>query len=321
MPEAVRITEVAPRDGLQNEPGVVPTADKAALVRALAESGADEIEVTSFVSPKWVPQLGDAAELFGLLAADRPEGVTLSALVPNETGMRRAIETNARAGGGLIGKVAVFTAASETFSRKNTNAGIAETLDRFGPVMELARGEGLPVRGYVSCAVACPYEGPIRPEAVGDVVTRLLELGCDEIDLGDTIGEAVPDTLAAVLLDTIERLDGRRLNDRGDPMLTLHLHDTFGRAAECVREALTLGVRSFDASAGGLGGCPFASTAAARAPGNIATSVLLRTLESEGFTSNIDPSRLAHASALAERLVTDARAAEAAGESSEGPGR
>jgi len=281
-------------------------------VRALAEAGADEIEVTSFVSPKWVPQLGDAAELFDTLAHDRTDGVVLSALVPNEKGMARALETDERAGGGLIGKVAVFTAASETFSRKNTNASIAETIERFRPVMETARGAGMAVRGYVSCAVACPYEGPIRPEAVGDVAARLLEIGCDEIDLGDTIGEAVPDTIAAALLETIDRLDGRRLNERGDPILTLHLHDTFGRAADCVREALTLGVRSFDGSAGGLGGCPYASVGGARAPGNIATSLLVRTSEEEGFATNVHPAKLAHASAMAERMVAGARAMDTA---------
>ena len=319
MPDTVRITDVAPRDGLQNEPGAVPTADKAALVRALASAGVDEVEVSSFVSPKWVPQLGDAADLFELLAGDRPDGVTLSALVPNEKGMARALETDARAGGGLIGKVAVFTAASETFSQKNTNASIAETIERFRPVIDMARGAGIAVRGYVSCAVACPYEGPIRPEAVGDVVTRLLELGCDEIDLGDTIGEAVPDTVAAVLLETIERLDGRRLNDRGEPILTLHLHDTFGRAADCVREALTLGVRSFDGSAGGLGGCPYASTGGARAPGNIATSLLVRTIEDEGFATNVHPAKLAHASAMAERMVAGARAVDTANDGESRP--
>ncbi|MFN0131906.1 MAG: hydroxymethylglutaryl-CoA lyase, partial [Phycisphaerales bacterium] len=181
MPGRVRITDVSPRDGLQNEPSVIASAEKARLVRALDASGVDEIEITSFVSAKWVPQLGDAAEVLGLVAATKPTGVVYSVLVPNEQGMRAAAEVNQRAhvpgGRRLIDKVSVFTAASETFSKRNTNATIAETLRRFEPVMALAKGLGLAVRGYVSCVIECPFEGPIAPEKVGHVAQALVDMG------------------------------------------------------------------------------------------------------------------------------------------------
>lgn len=312
MNARVRITEVAPRDGLQNEPGVIPTADKGEMVRLLCDCGVDEVEVTSLVSPKWVPQLGDAAELLALLANDRPAGVCLSVLVPNERGMERATEADRAAGGGLIDKVSVFTAASESFSLKNTNASIEESIRRLIPVIASARGLGKRTRGYVSCVVRCPYEGPIDPERVGEVCAALLEAGVDELDLGDTIGAGTPETIAPPILEAIEALEGRAANAFGEPTLTLHLHDTFGNASACVREALTLGVRSFDASAAGLGGCPFASVGGGRAPGNIATELLVRTIEDAGLETGVNRARLAHASAFAERVVSRARL-EAAG--------
>lgn len=307
MADRVRLTDVAPRDGLQNEPGVIATGDKAEMVRLLAASGVDEVEVTSMVSPKWVPQLGDAEELLSLLAEGKPGGVCYSVLVPNEKGMARAMEADASAGGSLVDKVSVFTAASETFSLKNTNASVSETIERFAPVLESAREHGKRTRGYVSCVVACPYEGGIDPGRVGEVCSMLLEIGVDELDLGDTIGAGTPETIAAVLFEVIEILDGRASNAFGEPTLTLHLHDTFGNAAACAREALLLGVRSFDASAAGLGGCPYASVGGARAPGNIATELLVRTIEDEGFGTGVNRARLAHASAFAERVVTAAR--------------
>ncbi|HHN77408.1 MAG TPA: hydroxymethylglutaryl-CoA lyase [Phycisphaerales bacterium] len=310
MTDLVRITDVAPRDGLQNEPGVIATADKAALVRLLAASGVDEVEVTSFVSPKWVPQLGDAEALLNLLAEAKPEGVCYSVLVPNEKGMARAMAADERAGGSLIDKVAVFTAASETFSEKNTNATVAETIERFGPVVESAGRHNKQVRGYISCVVRCPYEGDIEPRRVGEVARMLLDIGVDEIDLGDTIGAATPETIEPLLFELIEVLDGRPTNTFGDPTLTLHLHDTFGRAADCVREALALGVRSFDGSAGGLGGCPFASVDGERAPANISTSLLVRTIEDAGYRTNVNRAKLAHAGAFAERIVMAARLSE-----------
>lgn len=308
MTDRVRITEVAPRDGLQAEPTPVPTARKAELVRAVQRTGVAEVEVSSFVSPRWVPQLGDAAELFALLATDKPEGVLYSALVPNERGFGAAAEVNrqARHSHGierLIDKVSVFTAASESFARKNTNGTIADTIERFRPIVPAAHARGLRVRGYISCAVRCPYEGDIPPTAVARVAGELLGLGVDEIDLGDTIGAADPDTIAAVVLEVIDRLEGRAVSNFGDPMLTLHLHDTMGHAAECVRAALELGVRSFDASAGGLGGCPYASTPGRRAPGNISTTHLVRTIRSVGLESGVDDAALEAADRLASGMI------------------
>lgn len=298
MTRQVRITDVAPRDGLQNEPEPISTADKARLVRLLAASGVDEIEVSSFVSPRWVPQLGDAAELFAQLAGDKPPGACFSALVPNEKGLAAALEINQRAGRRVIDKLAVFTAASETFTQRNTNGSIAETLARFAPVIAGAHAAGLPVRGYVSCAIACPFEGPIAPKAVVQVCRRLLELGADELDLGDTIGAATPDSITALLTHLAERL-----GDDAIRRTVLHLHDTFGRAAECIGPALRLGCRSFDGAAGGLGGCPYASTAQRRAPGNIATETLVAAIHAEGFTTGVNVAKLAEAGAFARTLA------------------
>jgi len=310
--ETVRITDVAPRDGLQAEGGVVETGRKADLVRAIEGAGVDEVEVSSFVSPKWVPQLGDAAELFGLIAGGKPEGMIYSALVPNERGLEGALAVNADArqratlGGGaerLIDKVAVFTAASEGFSQKNTNASIAETLERFAPLIPRAKEQGLMVRGYVSCIVRCPFDGDVSSEQVGDVVGELLKLGVDEIDLGDTIGAGDPDSIEQVLLEVMERLDGRAVNDFGDPTLTLHLHDTFGNAGACIERALEVGVRSFDSSAGGLGGCPYASTETTRAPGNVSTLAVLDAVERMGMKTNVDREVMEKASVFAEGLI------------------
>ena len=311
--DRVRITDVAPRDGLQNEPGIVPVAAKRDLIAAIAGTGVHEIEVTSFVSPKRVPQLADAAELVKSIAAIKPEHARYSALVPNSRGMDRLLEVNAdvhRTDGieRCIDKIALFTAASETFSERNVGASIEGTLERFEPVIQRAREHDLATRGYISCAVACPHEGDIEPEAVAQVAGALLDLGVEEIDLGDTIGEGTPDTIARVLLAVIERLDGRHTSSRGEPTLTLHLHDTFGRAADCVRAAIDLGVRSFDASSGGLGGCPFASTPGRRAPGNIAMTDLLDAIEAMGLQTGVtDRAKLAVASATAERIVAAAR--------------
>lgn len=305
MGQRVRITDVAPRDGLQNEPGVIPTADKARLVAALAASGVDEVEVTSFVSAARVPQLGDATELFALLARqpDAPGGPAFSALVPNDKGMEAALEINRRAGRHLIGKVAVFTAASETFCRKNINATIAESIRRFEPVVASARLHKLAVRGYVSCAIRCPFEGDIAPERVGQVAQALHDVGVDEIDLGDTIGAGEPETVFLMLQGVVARL-----GDGVIPRLTLHLHDTFGRGAECVREGLQFGVRSFDGSVAGLGGCPFAGTPERRAPGNIATEALVSTIRDAGYETGVNEDRLREAAALASGITAAARA-------------
>jgi len=253
----VRIVEVGPRDGLQNEAAVIPTDAKVAFVDLLGKTGVSEIEVSSFVSPKWVPQLADAEEVFKRIR--REPGVVYSALVPNEKGLERA-----RAAG--VDKIAVFTAASETFNRKNINASIAESIERFRPVI---RDAGVPVRAYVSTAFWCPYEGKVAPAAVADVVRRLADLGAGEISIGDTIGKAVPDEVRALL--------GLLLPS---PVpLALHFHDTYGHAVE---NALCgwkeFGIEAFDASAGGLGGCPYAPGAS----GNVATEALARALPGTG---------------------------------------
>lgn len=309
MSTRVRITDVSPRDGLQNESGVIPTADKVRLVDLLCSTGVDEVEVTSFVSAKWVPQLGDAKEVFeelsrtplprGNQSTSRP---LLSALVPNERGMDGALETLALTR--FPSKVSVFTAASETFNTKNTNASIAQSIERFKPVVERAHQHNLPVRGYISCVIACPFEGPIAPGKVADVAAQLVRIGVDEIDLGDTIGAGTPDTVAA-MLEAVRRTIGTDwwTSDR----MTLHLHDTFGRAAECVRTALDMGVRSFDGSVAGLGGCPYASTPGKRAPGNIATETLVETIERAGYTTSVNRERLAEAAEFARRIVAKSR--------------
>lgn len=303
----VRIAEVGPRDGLQNESGRVPTTEKADLVRSLIATGVPEIELTSFVSPKWIPQLGDAAELLDLLASDLPEGTTFSALVPNMQGMDRLLDANEKAlksaGRRAIDKVCLFTAASETFSQKNTNASITETLERFAPVARAARDHGLALRGYISCAFGCPFEGDIATDAVVRVAERLAsELRGDELSVADTIGHATPG-------DVRERIGA--LNHVNGASLNLHLHDTFGRAADCVRAGLEAGVRSFDGAVGGLGGCPYASTPGKRAPGNIATSTLVQTVEDAGFQTGLDHAALNCARVLAGDLIARARAGAA----------
>lgn len=303
MPNQLRITDVSPRDGLQNEPRAIATADKLRLVEAVAATGVDEIEVSSFVSKQWVPQLGDAAELFTLLAPHAKSLPLLSALVPNEKGMRFALEVNAKAGRALIGKVAVFAAASESFSKKNINASIAESLERFVPVIALAKQHQLLVRGYVSCVIACPFEGPIAPEAVTSVSRRLLDMGVDEIDLGDTIGAATPDTTRALLDATFAACPELPGGLQASRLLTLHLHDTFARAGACAALAMSLGVRSFDGAVGGLGGCPYASTPGHRAPGNVSLDTLRGAAAQAGLTTNLHPASLEAATNLAITLT------------------
>lgn len=313
-PNLVRITDVSPRDGLQNEPALIATADKCRLIELLAATGVDEIEATSFVSPKWVPQLGDATDLLAMVAAlpafaPGANGPMLSALVPNEKGLQGLLAANHAAARTLIKKASVFTAASERFSQENTNATIAQTIERFKPVVREAHSAGLLVRGYVSCIIACPFEGPIAPRKVADVCLGLIDLGVDELDLGDTIGAATPET-------TRELFEHLYHVTNLDPALTrvpvtLHLHDTFARAAECVKVALDLGVRSFDSSAAGLGGCPYASTrnpdgTTKRAPGNIATETLVHAVHALGFTTNVDLAALSRASDFARTLTNRA---------------
>ena len=281
MAEHVTIFEVAPRDGLQNEPGMIATADKIRLVDLLGICGFTRIEVTSFVSPKWVPQMADAAEVMG--GIERREGVSYAALTPNLRGFEAA-----RAAG--ADEVAIFTSASEGFSRANINCSIAESLARLGPVADAARAAGMPVRGYVSCVTDCPYDGPTDPRKVAEVAASLLAMGCYEISLGDTIGAGTPETISRMLDAVLGSVPVDRLAG--------HYHDTGGRALDNIRVSLDRGLRSFDASVGGLGGCPYAPGA----KGNVATEVVVEFVESLGFKTGIDRRRLAEAAAFAKGL-------------------
>jgi len=263
----VRITEVGPRDGLQNESATIPTETKIRFVDALSEAGFEEIEVSAFVSPDRVPQLKDAEQVFEGIR--RRAGTIYSALVPNEKGLERALRAKA-------GKVSVFTAASETFNRKNVNASIQESIDRFKPVAEGAAQAGIPVRGYVSTAFWCPYEGKIASDAVVAVVKRLRDIGIEEISIGDTIGKAVPAEVMTLLDRLLDFVDQDRL--------VMHFHDTYGTGIANVLASYERGITSFDSSAGGLGGCPFAPGAS----GNVATEDVIWALTRSGATVKTD---------------------------------
>ena len=264
----VRITEVSPRDGLQHEPEFVPTLRKIALIDALSRTGVAEIEAGSFVSPTAIPQLADADEVFR--AIERIPGVIYSALVPNERGLERA-----RAA--AVNKIAVFTAASESFTRRNIKATVQESLDRFRPIVTAAKRDGMAVRAYVSTVVFCPYEGRIPPERVRDVMKRLLDLGVDDISLGETVGTASPPDIRTLLDTVMSHVEPGRLS--------LHVHDTYGMA---IANALTAWedyrITAFDSSAGGLGGCPYAPGAS----GNVATEDLVFALKSAGASVPVD---------------------------------
>ena len=263
----VRIVEMGPRDGLQNEKQVVPLATKLQLIDRLADAGLREIEATSFVSPKWVPQMGDHAELMRTLK--RRAGVSYPVLTPNLQGFEAA-----RAAG--ADQVAVFAAASEAFSKKNINCSIAQSIDRFLPVMAAAREAGIKVRGYVSCVIACPYEGPVAPAKVAEVAARLADIGCDEVSLGDTIGVGTPASVQRMLQACARVLPVERLAG--------HYHDTYGMAVANVAASYQFGLRCFDASVGGLGGCPYAKGAT----GNVATEDVVYLLHGLGATTGID---------------------------------
>ena len=279
----VTVVEVGPRDGLQNEAAVVPADVKVAFVDALSASGLRVIEATAFVSPKAIPQLADGEDVFRRIAK-RP-GVRYPVLVPNEKGLDRAEAAGVR-------EIAVFTAASETFNRRNVNASIEESFARFAPVLARAAAAGMRVRGYVSCAFGCPYEGPVSPEAVARVAARLFRIGCAEVSVGDTIGIGVPTQVPDVVGRTVEAGVPR---DR----LALHFHDTRGTALANVVEGLREGVRIFDSSAGGLGGCPYAPGAA----GNVATEDLLWLVQRMGYETGVDLEAVAEASRALARAT------------------
>jgi hydroxymethylglutaryl-CoA lyase len=277
VPARVTVVEVGPRDGLQNEPAGIATHEKVAFIDALAAAGMPVIESAAFVSPKWVPQMADAAEVFA--AIDRRPGVRYTALVPNLAGLERAAAAGAD-------EIAVFAAASETFSRKNINQSIAESLTNYASVCARAREIGLRVRGYVSTSFGCPFEGPVPAERVAEVAASLVEMGAYEVAISDTIGVAHPGQVPVVLEAAAARVPLDRL--------ALHFHDTRGMALANVLAALQLGVATFDAAAGGLGGCPYAPGAT----GNLATEDLIYMLNGLGIETGVNLAALLEASRL-----------------------
>jgi hydroxymethylglutaryl-CoA lyase len=281
-PAQVKVVEVGPRDGLQNVKEIIPTESKMNYIEKLVRAGCRYIEVTSFVHPKWVRQLADSKELYNQLP--RKEGVHYIALVPNTKGMEAAVELG-------VQEVAVFTSASETFSQKNTNASIAESLRRCREVAEMGRRHGIPFRGYISTSFGCPFEGPISPNRVVEIAGELLDMGVYEVSLGDTVGVAVPTDVERVVNKILERI--------GPDRIALHMHDTRHTALANILRGLDLGVATFDASSGGLGGCPFAPGAS----GNLATEDLVYMLHKMGITTNIDLMRLGEATRFIEEVI------------------
>lgn len=271
LPESVRIVEVGPRDGLQNEKQVIATATKIALVEQLVDAGLGYIEVGSFVNPKWVPQMADSAEVFQGIKP-RP-GVTYAALVPNLQGFARAMAAGAN-------EVAIFAAASEAFSQKNINCSIAESLERFEPLISAAQAQQLPVRGYISCVAGCPYSGEVNSETVARIAQELLAMGCYEISLGDTIGVGTAGQIQQ-MIEVVARVV---------PMekLAVHMHDTYGQALTNIYAALQSGISVVDSSVAGLGGCPYA----AGASGNVATEDVVYLLNGLGIDHGVDLERL-----------------------------
>jgi len=273
----ITVVEVGPRDGLQNEAAAVSTADKIAFVNLLSAANLPVIEVSAFVSPRWVPQMADAADVFG--GIERRPGVRYTALVPNLAGLDRALAAG-------VQEIAVFAASSETFSRKNINQTIDDSLITYRQVCDRALGAGLRVRGYLSTAFGCPYEGHVAPERVAELSARLVDLGVFEVAVSDTIGIAHPGQVPQVLAAVLARIPAERL--------ALHFHDTRGTALANVLASLPLGIRTFDASAGGLGGCPYAPGAA----GNLATDDLIYMLNGLGAETGVSLEKLSEASAF-----------------------
>ncbi|QLL43069.1 hydroxymethylglutaryl-CoA lyase [Sulfitobacter pontiacus] len=275
------IFEVGPRDGLQNEAREIPVSEKIALVDLLSRAGFSRIEVASFVSPKWVPQMAGSGEVLGGIA--RVEGVRYAALTPNMRGYEDAVAAKA-------GEIAVFASASEGFSQKNINASIEEAFERFAPILEQARHVDMPVRGYVSCVVECPYDGAVAPSKVAEVADRLFSMGCYEVSLGDTIGAGTPDTIARMLLAVRDVVPVGRLAG--------HYHDTTGRAMDNIDASLSMGLRVFDAAVGGLGGCPYAPGAA----GNVATEKVNAHLMALSYDTGLDQAVIEEAAEMARRM-------------------
>ena len=272
-PKNVRIIEVGPRDGLQNEPSLVSLIDKKNLVKNLINSGLKDIEVGSFVSPKWVPQMAESAELINAISPTKQYDLNLSALVPNIKGLESAIHTN-------INSIAIFASASETFSQKNINCSIDESLERFSEVLKRTSASNLPVRGYVSCAFGCPYEGEVDYQSVIELTTKLLELGCYEVSIADTIGCGTPSETDSLLHGLIAAV--------GRETIAMHFHDTQGKALENIEIALSKGISSIDSAIAGLGGCPYAPGAS----GNVATEDVVNLLNDLNIRHGIDLQKL-----------------------------
>ena len=273
----IKIVEVGPRDGLQNESRIVPADVKVDFINALSGSGVSEIEVSSFVSPKMIPQLKDAGFVFEKIT--RRKNCIYSALVPNERGFDKALDAG-------VDKISLFTAASETFNRKNIHTTIEGSLERFRPVISRALEQGLPIRVYISTALWCAFEGRIPPEKVLKLALRLIDMGVDELSISDTIGKATPDEVAQlleILLSSVPK-----------EMIAVHFHDTYGNGIENVLTSASFGIRTFDASAGGLGGCPFAPGAT----GNVSTEAVVIALEKAGFQTDVDIAQLIQAGNL-----------------------
>jgi hydroxymethylglutaryl-CoA lyase len=267
MKQRIKVVDVGPRDGLQNEKQIVPAATKVELIERLAATGLPVVEATSFVSPKWIPQLADAAEV--MAAVKRRDGVEYPVLVPNEQGLARALAAGAR-------QVAVFTAASDAFNRKNINCDIAESLVRLEPVVKQSKDKGLPVRAYVSCALGCPYQGAVAVDDVVRVSRALVDMGCNEISLGDTIGIGTPRSARAMFKACMDAV--------GVDKLAVHFHDTRGQALANTLACLEEGARTVDGSVSGLGGCPYANGAS----GNLATEDLVYMLHGMGLETGVD---------------------------------
>ena len=281
MSDFVTLYEMGPRDGLQNEPDLIATQDKIALVDRLSACGLKHIEVTSFVSPKWVPQMADAAQV--LAAISRKPGVVYAALTPNIRGFENALAAGAD-------EVAIFASASEGFSHANINCSIAQSIERFAPIMDAARDAGVRVRGYVSCVTDCPYDGSVTPSAVADVAAKLMALGCYQVSLGDTIGAATPKKTTEMLTAVLTQVAAQNLAG--------HFHDTQGHAIDNIAVSLDMGLREFDAAVGGLGGCPYAPGA----QGNVATERVVEFLHAQGFETGIDHEKLNAAAVFAKEL-------------------
>jgi len=281
MPDSVEIFEVGPRDGLQNEKTQIPTDQKIALVDLLSGAGFKRIEVASFVSPKWVPQMADSAQV--LAGITRAPAVSYAALTPNMRGYEGAKAARAD-------EIAIFASASEGFSKANLNCTIVESIARFLPIIDAAKADGIPVRGYISCVTDCPFDGPTPPAAVARLARQLADLGCYEISLGDTIGKATPESLTAMLDAVLDVVPAAQLAG--------HFHDTGGRACDNIEASLARGLRVFDAAVGGLGGCPYAPGAR----GNVATEAAVERIEALGYSTGLDRAIIARAAEMAREM-------------------